>query len=251
MVVVPVVNPYYDVGNESYNTTTEFADSINDWYNQTYGTTTPVITGTSSTLVFHNDEPIIVGCQPIVISSENLNDITGGNFQVTITGAGSIKRAQDYTGPLFVIGTGSNKVTITAGTLILDGDKQNTSAISPALVIDSGATLELQNAGSLLVQNNYNGAPGGNGGGIYNAGTISVAGTSILMQVTNNTAVNGGGIYNAGTLDKLSNTYVTNNHASSLGGAVYNTGTIKNSVITRTGNTVGPSFISDNTIYQG
>lgn len=249
IVVEPTESPYYVVGEEGYDNVSAFAESINDWYNRTYGTTYPVVSGDSNTLVFSNDEPILVGDQPIVISEENLGYITSGNFQVILTGDGSIQRAPGYTGALFIIGTGSNKVTITDGTLILDGDKQNTSAESAALIIEVGATLDLQNYGSLIVKDNYNAASGGNGGGIYNGGTFTVSGSDILIRILNNTATNGGGIYNAGTLNKLSNTYIEYNHATSLGGAIYNSGTVKNSVITYSGNTVGPSYTPEDYLY--
>lgn len=253
VVIEPVGGGYYGDGSwGNYTNVTEFADVLNDWYHTYYNTTGDALNAGNDgrELNFNNLYPIIVS-QPIEISEDNIASLSDGNIFVSvITGGGTIIRAPGYVGPLFVIGETKNKVTIKDGVLIIDGDKVNTSATSPALVIDYGAILEIQNSGALTVMNNYNGAPGGDGGGIYNAGTISVSGSNILIQVTNNTAVNGGGIYNAGTLDKLSNTYVTNNHASSLGGAVYNTGTIKNSVITRTGNTVGPSYTPDNNIYN-
>lgn len=59
-----------------------------------------------------------------------------------------------------------------------------------------------------------------NGGGVYNDGTLTLAGAVI----SNNTAKNGGGIYNAGRLT-MTDGSISGNTASDNAGGVYNAGT--------------------------
>ena len=218
IVVVPVVNPYYAV-NESYDSPGEFADSISDWYNQTYGTTTPVVIADSGSMVFYNDEPILIGGYPIEISDDSLEDIDN-NFEITMKGTGSIKRAQDYTGPLFVIGTGGNRVIIKEGTITIDGDNVNTSAGSAAVVVKTGARLDIESGGFLIIQNNDNINISAPGGGLYNQGTVNI---KQKLTSVGNSAYNGGGIYTSGSISVQSGgtLSVTNNHAVYYGGGVY------------------------------
>ncbi|MCK9313218.1 MAG: hypothetical protein M0P20_04100 [Methanocorpusculum sp.] len=252
IVVEPTHGGYYGDGSWlNYTNVTQFADVLNDWYHTYYNTTKDALDpGTQGKeFTFTNLYPIIAS-QPIEISQENIASLITGDISVSvISGAGTILRAPGYDGALLIIGKTKNKVTITEGVLTIDGDKVNTLAQSPALIIESKGQLEIKQGGSLIVKNNYNAASGGNGGGIYNAGTISIAGIPYI-QLINNVATNGGGIYNAGTLDKLKYTYITSNHAISLGGAIYNSGTVTNPDITYTGNTVGPSYTLDNRIYS-
>lgn len=223
IVVEPVVSPYYVGGSEGYNTTEELADSINDWYAQTYGTTTPAVIATDNSLSFENLYPIIIS-SPLEISKDNIDSLKTGNFFVSaIAGGGTILRAPKYDGPLLVIGVTANKVTIESGTLTIGGDNVNTTAASAAVVIKPGASLEISNHGSLVIQNNNNANMSAPGGGLYNQGSIVV---KEILTTVGNSAYNGGGIYNSGTisLSGSGSISVRYNHAVNNGGGVYNAG---------------------------
>jgi len=78
-----------------------------------------------------------------------------------------------------------------------------------------------------------NGSSSGNGGGIYNSGTMTISNSTIA---NNTTAHNAGGIYNNGGTVNISNSTIANNAApSGIGGGIYNlnggTVTISNSTI--------------------
>jgi subtilisin family serine protease len=60
---------------------------------------------------------------------------------------------------------------------------------------------------------------GGEGGGIYNAGTLQVSQSTIGG---NDSALNGGGVYNAGTLT-ATNVTISGNEAANQGGGLFNT----------------------------
>ena len=64
------------------------------------------------------------------------------------------------------------------------------------------------------------GSTGGEGGGIYNAATLTVTDCTL----TGNAAYSGGGIYNSGTLTVTGSTLAGN--ASNSGGGIYNAGTL-------------------------
>ena len=64
------------------------------------------------------------------------------------------------------------------------------------------------NGGSLVYSNNAT----GNGGGIYNAGTLTMVGSSVFDNVANN---DGGGIYNAGTFYRCGGVALYGNEAPS------------------------------------
>ncbi len=86
-------------------------------------------------------------------------------------------------------------------------------------VISPGTTCEIDN---LTISGGY--ADAGDGGGVYNSGTLKLVGDT----VTNNTTdYAGGGIFNGGTLNLIS-TAVNNNVASLNGGGIYNQGGVLN-----------------------
>ena len=72
-----------------------------------------------------------------------------------------------------------------------------------------------------------NAAGDGSGGGIYNDGTLTVAGTTTIGDATtqSNTAANGGGIYNNGEISGYANgkTLTVSNNAATNGGGIYQT----------------------------
>ncbi len=60
------------------------------------------------------------------------------------------------------------------------------------------------------------------GGAIYNTGTLTVTGSTL----SNNFANQGGGIYNSGSLTITGGTTLSDNSALNVGGAIYNSGTL-------------------------
>ncbi|HJJ37998.1 MAG TPA: hypothetical protein O0X47_05595, partial [Methanocorpusculum sp.] len=170
VVIEPVGGGYYGDGSwGNYTNVTEFADVLNDWYHTYYNTTEDaLIAGNDGReLNFNNHYPIIVS-QPIEISKDNIASLSDGNIFVSvITGGGTIIRAPGYVGPLFVIGETKNKVTIKDGTLIVDGDRVNTTAESAAVVVKPNAELDIGNNGFLVIQNNNNTNISSPGGGLY------------------------------------------------------------------------------------
>jgi len=206
---------YYVVGSEPYANASAFVDSLNAWKNGTAALS-------DNTLLFYND--IIVADQPIVLTDAIMDSVSGTlllntgwsqeygactKTNITIT------RAPGYDGELLVIDSGTlHSLSVE---IVLDGTNQVGSA--PLLVIDEGATLDVDALEGLHVINGIN--VGGNGGGIYNAGTLAV---SNYVVVTGNKAEHGAGIYNLGTIDFSTDSRITisDNEATGNGGGVYN-----------------------------
>ncbi|MHB8626739.1 MAG: choice-of-anchor Q domain-containing protein [Aggregatilineales bacterium] len=121
-----------------------------------------------------------------------------------------------------------------AGTLAIDGN----NAVE-VLYVSSGLTVSISN---LTIRNGKSaGGPAGPGGGIYNAGTLTITNSSISGNSgdSGSTGGIGGGIFNQGALT-VSNSTVSGNSAAYGGGIAnrYNgTLTISNSTIF--GNSVG------------
>ena len=103
------------------------------------------------------------------------------------------------------INSGSGTLTITnaGGTQRIEISGNNATRV---FQVNSGANLTINN---VTVRN---GNPGGNGGGILNSGTLTMANCT----VSGNTGGFGGGIYNGGTVNAR-NTIIANNSASSGG----------------------------------
>ncbi len=97
--------------------------------------------------------------------------------------------------------------------------------------IENAGTLTL--SGDSIIGNTASGT--GAGGGIYNSGTLAVSGSTI----SGNTAGgNGGGIVNSGTLTLVDDT-ISGNSASGSGGGIYTSATLVVSDSTLSGNTAG------------
>jgi hypothetical protein len=111
--------------------------------------------------------------------------------------------------PVSLIGAQEN-LTIIDGTM---GARLPGGGGLTLVFVNSGVTATLQD---LNVQNAAH--PGGNGGGIYNFGTLSL----VHVVVSGNTAMIGGGIFNEGSLS-LSDVFISNNTASAgPGGGLFN-----------------------------
>ncbi len=185
------------------------------------------------------------------------------NFSVTgtITLNSVLPDLSNTTGLMDIEGPGAASLTVARSSAAPDfGDFTVDSGVTAnlsGLTISGGVTASagggIDNAGSLTVTNSTiadNSAGGWDpvgGGGIYNAGTLSVTNS----VVDNNSVTgayygpsgNGGGIYNAGiltvsdsTVDKNSGT--SGSYGGGNGGGIYNTGTL----------TITNSAIADNSL---
>ena len=135
------------------------------------------------------------------------NDLTldgPGAQQLAVSGAG--------TGGVFVVDAGA---AVTIDGLTIRGGVGDGGGI----LVAAGGSLELT---GVVVRDNT--APGGQGAGIWNAGTLALSGTTVAFNsaadLSGRTSSFGGGIYNAGALSLLNST-VANNQAWA-GGAIFN-----------------------------
>jgi hypothetical protein len=119
---------------------------------------------------------------------------------ITLT-AGPLELS-NTTGPVAILGPGTNKLTISGGGLSNDFQvDRGGSAVISGLTITGGVT-------------------SGAGGGVLNLGTLTLDD----VEVEDNSAAYGGGIFNAGTLTVIDSD-VSDNGASTEGGGLYNKGT--------------------------
>jgi hypothetical protein len=127
----------------------------------------------------------------------------------------------------------TSTLTISTNNLIIDGggtvtlDGQNQVEV---LSVTSGVTLTLN---ALTVANGNSASYYGNGGGIFNSGTLSLSNSTL----SGNSATFGGGINNDGTVS-ISNSTLSGNSAPYGGGGIYNdnSGTVSLSNSTLSGN---------------
>lgn len=212
IVVEPTESPYYVVGNDGYNTTFEFVDSINDWYNKFYNNASPgdpnyevvvvVDPSNDKDFTFFNELPIIVGNQPIEFSASNIDTLSDGNVKILIEEGGNIVRAPGYYDALLQIGnvsdTGTTMVTIEKkqGDPFTFNGSNIDGVTSPLIIVSPQGRLVVQKDATLVVENNLNLYGDGFGGGIFvdNGGELDVSGT---LRVISNSANYGGGIYKA------------------------------------------------------
>ena len=158
-------------------------------------------------------------------TAANTNTIT---FASNLAGETIVETAAD--GGTLTITQG---VTITgpSGGVTIDGDNAVT-----VFQVNSGVTAEL----SGLTITNGNGLNGIGGGGIDNAGTLTVANST----VSNNSAIFGGGIDNTGTLTVIGSTFSGN--SAGTGAGIDNAGALIISESTFSGNTGGVGGAIDN-----
>jgi len=133
----------------------------------------------------------------------------------------------------------NNVAIVIRATATVDGAEQfqvfhvenGVSVSISGLTIQGGRSADygggIYNAGTLTVSNCFfdddsvSLSSGSGGGAIYNAGMLTVSSSTF----ENSAASNGGGIYNAGTLT-VNNSFFGRNNAWSSGGGIYNTGTL-------------------------
>ncbi len=118
-------------------------------------------------------------------------------LQTLLDGGSTVTLTQTYNaisgldGPLVV----NNNVTLDLATFNINRNLSSAATNGYVIKVESGKTLTIQGTTG-QIKGGYN---NGNGGGIYNAGTVDLQGGIITgNKVTTN--YNGAGIYNAGTL---------------------------------------------------
>ena len=204
---------YYTMGTndgEGFTSPSELNTSLNDWWHVLHPDS-DIAYLQGNQLALYGD--ITIGKEPLTIN-QNLekmypNTNSGGLLQITFY------RAPGYDGPILVIESDAH-VDWNHGTLLtLDG---NGHGDAPLMVIEDDASF---NVATITLINNTN--PNGNGGGIYNAGVLTILSNSI---VANNNAKYGGGIFvDTGGRLTMNGGSITGNFATEKGGGVYNKGT--------------------------
>ena len=175
--------------------------------------------------------------------SENPGEITLGGEELAIT--------DDLT----LVGPGADQLTIDANgqSRVFHVSGGGTQADLSGLTISGGYTETgngggIYNSGTLMLTNttisNNLVFAGGNGGGIYNSGTLTLTNTTVSSNSVF-AGDNGGGIYNSGTLT-MTNTTVSSNWLSfpGYGGGIYNSesGTLTMTDTVVSGNSVSGHF---------
>jgi hypothetical protein len=94
--------------------------------------------------------------------------------------------------------------------------------------IDPGATVSIAD---LTIRN----GAGTHGGGIYNAGTLTLIDSTVSLSTTYQTGGGGGGIFNTGTMT-VTGTTIANNLTLGNGGGIFNVGTMSLTNDTLVGN---------------
>ena len=178
---------------------------------------------------------------------------------ITLAASGdSIRVAAATYAEHLTIGFSLNVIGFGANTTIIDG-------VSAGRVISIPNTSSTVTLSNVTIRNGLVGGAVARGGGIYNAGTLTINNCNIA---TNHVKASGGswgaGIYNAGSLI-VNNSTVSENKAGPIsgGGGIYSTGalTINNSTIAGNsanlgggivgGATINKSTVSANTAYVG
>src|SRR5882724_11058425 len=158
-------------------------------------------------------------------------------------------------------------ITLTTGELLINRDLTIQGPGSTVLTVTRNAGLGGSNFGifnigsgtvdisGLSITNGHtaNGVTGADGGGISNAGTLSLTGIIVSDNQSGNgtsgTGGNGGGIFNSGTLT-LTDCTVSGNHTgtasggSGAGGGIFSSGTLTINNSTISGNRTGISDVS-------
>jgi hypothetical protein len=136
-------------------------------------------------------------------------------------GAGVLTVSGNHASRVFDIA--ANYIVDISGLTIADGMVQGPDAQGGGIL--NAGTLTVTN--STLRGNSAGGVFGsGRGGGIYNqSGTLTVASSTLTGNFTSG-PVNYGGIYNSGTLTVTSSTLSGNSPTFGVGGGIYNSGTL-------------------------
>ena len=140
-------------------------------------------------------------------------------LQTLLSAGGTVTLSKNYTAKAIDAGLVISSGTVT---LNLNGKTINRNLASAAengyvIKVNEGATLTIQGSNG-TIKGGYN---SGNGGGIYNCGTLTIS----TGTISDNHAANGAGVYNetTGCLTISGGTF-NNNSATTNGGAVYHNG---------------------------
>ena len=135
---------------------------------------------------------------------------------------GNVTLTKSYTAPAgeFLTVGNAKTVTLDLNGWTIDRGLTNSAAVSNGYVIlvESGSTLTIKDTGGNGTIKGGNNT--GNGGGIYNNGTLNIQGG----RITGNKVAdgqNGGAIYNNGTLTMRGAPYITGNMANGTANNVY------------------------------
>src|SRR5262249_43231751 len=150
-----------------------------------------------------------------------------GAGQLTISG-GNHSRVFDVNASAPVVLSGltiSNGIGVVRPTLGDQYDGDGGRILNPSTLTPRGWLVSGHSVAGV-----YNGAPLF-GGGIYNAGHLTLSGCTVSNNSARGTALdttsgNGGGIYNAGTLTVSTSTLSGNFASNGFGGGIYNAGTL-------------------------
>ena len=146
----------------------------------------------------------------------------GDSIQFAVKGSINLTRAlPDLTRSISIDGSGADLLTV----------RRDTGGNYRIFKIPSGVTIGLS---GLRIANGRH----SDGGGIYNAGTLSISSSVVSENVVLADFVTGGGIANFGTV-ALSDSTVTRNVGGEVAGGIYNAGTM----------TISNSTVSDNQSY--
>ena len=193
------------------------------------------------------------GCTPVVI---NTNDSGPGSLRQALSDAlagDTITFAIPTTDPGFAAGVWTIKLT--SGELLIDRSLTiNGPASGSSITVDGNnasrvfhVTAGTVTLSGLTIANGRS----GDGGGIFNSGTITL--TNCTLSDNSADGGEGGGIFNSGTL-ALTNCTLSGNHADNTGtgGAIYNDGSAGTALVTITNSTLsGNSATQGGGIYNG
>jgi len=147
-------------------------------------------------------------------SVENTNDAGAGSLRQLLTDAGN--------GDVIDLSGLSGTITLTSGELLIDKTLTLEGPAGASMTIDAdGGSRVLSIAAGVTVElshlNITGGSAAGNGGGIHNAGELTLGNVTVY---SNSATGDGGGIYNTGTLN-LTNGTLSANSAGNRGGGLF------------------------------
>ena len=193
----------------------------------------------------------LTGGQLELSDTTGTETITGPAAGVTVSGGGTSRVFQVDTGVVAslagltisggsVTGDYGGGIEVEkAGTLTLADSTVSGNSATDVGIFFNGIGGGIANAGWLTVTGSTftNNSAHYVGGGIYNVGTLTVDGNSTF---TNNSAYSGGGIENAGVMTLADSTF-TNDSANVNGGGIDNTGTLTIEAGTKVTNSFAPA----------
>ena len=185
------------------------------------------------------------------LGADTITFLSGGSYTLTIAGTGEDAAATgdlDITEALTINGAGVGSTiidgnsldrvfqvhsgTVTFSDLTIQGGLLGGGQHGAGVAIESGASLTLD---TVNVTGNQANGGSNQGGGIYNAGTLTITDSSISNNATGS---HGGGLYNEGTAN-ISQSLLAGNTATNNAGGIYHTGasTLDLTNVTISGNT--------------